>query len=273
MGMGSDIADLLGFGKKKEEETTDELVDKALESTEETEEKEEEVIEEVSEKEESIEEESEGSEEVVGTEEESEEGEEEEEIEETNPLKISENQNKLLLTRIEELEGKVTPELEEESEEETPEVVSFLADDDDIDAVLNDKTKLNALLVSVYNKAIVDSGMNAQGVAPNVVTEQIEKYMTLKGGIDEFFSANEDLLPVRKTVGAITNEIVAEHEDWTLKKVLVEAEKRTRESLGIKKKVKVKSKRNPALIKKGSNRKAGSDTRTSMQKDIDDLIG
>jgi len=185
-------------------------------------------------------------------------------------LTLSKKQNEALLARINALEGKPA-EVKPVELQAQPEV-SFLGDDDDIDSFLNDKAKLNGLLLKVYNRALTDAGAQFNGNVPSVVVDQIQRHMVLKEGIDEFFGANKDLLPVRKTVGAITNEIVSEHGEWTLKQVLVEAEKRTRETLGIKKPVGVKRERNPALVDKGSSRQKVKDLRNDVQKDIDDLI-
>ena len=272
MGVFEDVGDFLGLGKKEEEEPKGEIQEE-LEHKEEVQEAVEEEVEvEVEEAEEVVETEEkevEEVEEVTETVEETVEK-ETEEIEET-PEEVLKKQNEALLKRLDEIEGKQKPAKVAEKEEPAAEV-SFLGEEDDIDSYLNDKTKLNGLLVKVYNKALADAGTQFNGNVPSVVVEQIQKHMILKEGIDEFFSANKDLVPVRKTVGAITNEIVAEHDDWTLKEVLVETEKRSRETLGIKKKVETTRKRNPALVDKGSSRKKVTDQRSPVQKEVDDLI-
>ena len=74
------------------------------------------------------------------------------------------------------------------------------------------------------------------------------------------------------------NEVVAEHPEWTLKQVMEDAGNRTMTLLGIKKGAAAPEggpgkKRNPALPDKGTgSRKANADTRSSIQKEIDELV-
>ena len=148
----------------------------------------------------------------------------------------------------------------------------FLTDEDDIDDILSERDKLEGLLQRVYERAREDALPQEYKDLPSFLGEQVQRQMVLREGIREFFSANSDLLAVRKTVGALTNEVVAEHPEWNLSQVLTEAETRTRTLLGIKKPVVKTDGRNPALGGKGSSRKKTGDTRTSMQKELDDLM-
>lgn len=148
----------------------------------------------------------------------------------------------------------------------------FLTENDDIDDILSERDKLEGLLQRVYERAREDALPQEYKNLPSFLGEQVQRQMVLREGIREFFSANSDLLAVRKTVGALTNEVVAEHPEWNLSQVLTEAETRTRTLLGIKKPVVKTDGRNPALGGKGSSRKKTGDTRTSMQKELDDLI-
>jgi len=191
-------------------------------------------------------------------------------------------QNQALLARIQALEG-AKPEAKETVEDKESDAsegeIAFLSDDDDIDEILEDRDKLNAFAVKIYKQALTDAGAGVQSTMQNYVPEavvaQVQNQLTLREGINEFFKENDDLLPVRKTVGAITNEVVAEHDDWTLDKVLTEAGKRTREVLHIKKpktKTSRGRKRNPALGGGSGGRKRQADNRSVMQKEIDDII-
>ena len=148
----------------------------------------------------------------------------------------------------------------------------FLTENDDIDDILSERDKLEGLLQRVYERAREDALPQEYKDLPSFLGEQVQRQMVLREGIREFFSANSDLLAVRKTVGALTNEVVAEHPEWNLSQVLTEAETRTRTLLGIKKPVVKTDGRNPALGGKGSSRKKTGDTRTSMQKELDDLM-
>ena len=148
----------------------------------------------------------------------------------------------------------------------------FLTENDDIDDILSERDKLEGLLQRVYERAREDALPQEYKDLPSFLGEQVQRQMVLREGVREFFSANSDLLAVRKTVGALTNEVVAEHPEWNLSQVLTEAETRTRTLLGIKKPVVRTDGRNPALGGKGSSRKKTGDTRTSMQKELDDLM-
>jgi len=148
----------------------------------------------------------------------------------------------------------------------------FLTDEDDIDDILSERDKLEGLLQRVYERAREDALPQEYKDLPSFLGEQVQRQMVLREGVREFFSVNPDLLAVRKTVGALTNEVVAEHPEWNLSQVLTEAETRTRTLLGIKKPVVKTDGRNPALGGKGSSRKKTGDTRTSLQKELDDLM-
>ena len=187
------------------------------------------------------------------------------------------NQNAALLARLEKLEGTTLQPAESIKPDETPsEKPQFLTEDDDIDDILADKGKLNDLMVMVYNKAIEASNdrtsKTMQASLPETVTRYVQKHLILRDGINEFFDGNKDLLAVRKTVGAITDEVISEHGDWNLHDVLVEAGKRTREVTGIKVRKQVDRKRNPALAANATARKKASDQRTAEQKEIDDIL-
>jgi len=196
------------------------------------------------------------------------------------------NQNELLLRRLDALEGKSKDVVKEpddpgeKPDEKKP--ISFLTDDDDIDEILSKKEKLNEFALRIYQKAIDDASSSTRESVfrsiPQVVVQQVQQQMVLREGINEFFKENKDLIPARKTVGAFANEVVAEHPEWTLKEVFVEAEKKTREALGIKKRAlkevaKSEGDRNPALVGKIKGNKAkDSDRRSGLQTEIDDII-
>lgn len=197
---------------------------------------------------------------------------------EDDDLTILRNQNAALLARLNALESVATPAKPAGATEETKPPVAesgkpkFLTDEDDIDDILSEREKLEGLLQRVYERAREDALPQEYRNLPSFLGEQVQRQMVLREGIREFFNANSDLLAVRKTVGAVTNEVVAEHPDWNLAQVLTEAETRTRTLLGIKKPKVKTDERNPALGGKGSSRKKTGDNRTAMQKEIDDLI-
>jgi len=201
-------------------------------------------------------------------------------------------QNKLLLERVEALEGgaskKPEPEAEPaaEAEPEPEKILNFLADEDDVDGLLGSKEKLEAFAQRIYKKAVEDAGGSTREsilrVIPNMMVEQVQKQLVLREAIMDYFKANEDLAVAKRTFGGLMNEVVGEHPDWKIKEVLEEAGNKTRTVLGIKKQAvhllddgggdKGKG-RSPAFVdgNKGG-RKQSSDRRSGLQREIDDVL-
>lgn len=200
-----------------------------------------------------------------------------EEIEGPTMAELQE-QNAALLKRLEAVEG-VKPTVvvkEDPKDQKKTDEVSFLSEEDDLDELLGSREKLNAFAAKIYNMALEASGamvtnaMHTQ--VPQTVLENVRNQLTLHEGVKEFYRENEDLLAVRKTVGAITDDVVAEHKDWTLRQVLEEAGKRTRETLGIKKRVKRAVDQDPAFVSGTNTRKGKRGKLNAEEQDILDLI-
>jgi len=151
---------------------------------------------------------------------------------------ILRNQNAALLARLNALEAKAlapTPKSASAagSEAPAPSAVApgkpkFLTETDDIDDILSDREKLEGLLQRVYEQARNDALPQEYRNLPSFLGEQVQRQMVLREGIKEFFTENSDLLVVRQTVGAVTNEIVAEHPEWNLGPVRCSASKSLR---------------------------------------------
>jgi len=207
--------------------------------------------------------------------------EEDEEDEEEPSLKT---QNELLMKRIEELSSLQPPPpsapaqaSEEKGETKAPSILEFLKEDEDLDDVVSTPKMFNDVLSRVYAKASEDVEKRILGSISPIVVNQIMRQAKLKDAIDEFFDDNEDLKVVRKTVGLMTREVMAEDPKASLETVFEKAAEKTRTMFGLRKPAKTKAKngkRRPALRKKtrsSKNRPVG-DKRTSQQKEIDDLI-
>ena len=121
-----------------------------------------------------------------------------------------------------------------------PTTIDFLGEAT-IDDVLDSKEKLNELLNQVVARAsgIAERGAHEKVLLsiPNLVLGHINRQTTLTKMVDTFYEVNKDLVPVRKTVGAVANNIHAEHPDWEIEAVFKEAAVKTREVLGMKKSV------------------------------------
>jgi hypothetical protein len=196
-------------------------------------------------------------------------------------------QNELLLARIEELEGKrlktpVTDPVATKTDLETKtDQLKFISDDADIDELIGSREGLEAFAQKIYAQAVEAASTQIQTAygsqLPNVITQQVQTQLDMTRGIEDFFSANPDLKVVRRTVGAVTDEVVAEHPDWGLVQVLEEAGKRTRGALGMqvlkqeKTKTKIKTSA-PAFATNQTARRPNTDNRSGLQREIDSLI-
>ena len=135
---------------------------------------------------------------------------------------------------------------------------------------------LNALLNEVISQAgtrnvdvVVEKILRA---IPTLVAGQIVQQNTINELVKEFYAANEDLLPAKRTMAVLTNEVHAEHPDWGVKEVFNEAGTRTRKALGLRERAVKPVKRSPAFAKQRGARRGGGEEVTGTQKDIDDLI-
>jgi hypothetical protein len=117
---------------------------------------------------------------------------------------------------------------------------------------------------------------NWQTAAPDVVREHVTQHMTMRELVDNFYAENSDLANVRKTVGAIANEISQENPNLTLDEVFAEAAKRTRETLGLPAAGTVQQQNAPKpnlpQRRQPGNRRNGTPQLTGMAKEIDDLL-
>ena len=160
----------------------------------------------------------------------------------------------------------------------SPQEHNFL-DGLDIDEVLSSGENLNKLLLAVYNKGLEQSiQMNQQNwsaTAPDLVREHVAQHMSMRELVDSFYETNPDLVSVRKTVGAIANEVSQENSELTIEEVFAEAAKRTREALGLPATPPERSdvqKPNLPQRRQPGNRRNGTPTLTGVAKEIDDLL-
>ena len=147
-----------------------------------------------------------------------------------------------------------------------------------VDDVLDNKEALNKLLNKVLTQA---TGVAQKKVyervllsIPDLVLGHINRQSVITKMVSDFYEVNEDLIPVKKTVGAIANTVHAEHPDWQLEEVFKESAVRTRDVLGLRKKVgkkEIPNLESPAFAKVGGGKtvkKAG----TALQDEINDLL-
>jgi len=159
---------------------------------------------------------------------------------ETNEQRLA-KENEELRQQMVELAGRVvegpkpptkTPEqIEHDRVQAARAVLGFIKNPEQYDEVFKSHENFNALLTSVVNTAVE----RAIRMIPQVTTQYVDQQFTLRTAASDFYRENEDLLPHKKYVGFITNEVQAEHPDWALPELLTEAEKITRTRLKLPK--------------------------------------
>ena len=113
---------------------------------------------------------------------------------------------------------------------------------------------------------------------PSIVQNQVNQVAALQRATDRFYDNNKDLSEVKPTVGAVANQLVAKHPEWTLDKVMGEAANATRKLLRmpsptVQKHKRAKGKVNPSFAKAGkSQRNKVKPKMTKLQQEIDELL-
>lgn len=164
---------------------------------------------------------------------------------------------------IDELSSKITAPKEEPTVEETTEALDeFNLTEDEFEEIRNDPAAFVKFFRERENKLrrIIreEASTNTVKSLPTIVMRQVQYAANLNKAVNEFWEKNQDLMPVRKTVGVVTQDVIAEHPDYTIDKVFDEAGKRVRQMLGMKGKVQTNQKKKvitPAFAKT----KAGGD--------------
>lgn len=142
------------------------------------------------------------------------------EEEEVDKDKIIEN----LRSRInEKVDVKITEEkvVTEKKEEKKEEPLKFeeqdFIGDLDLDDLTRDKTAFNKILNSVYAKGVNDSKRIAtEGVLnsiPDIVKHNLTLLTNLKEMSDNFYNENKDLVPFKRVVAAVFEEVAAQNPD------------------------------------------------------------
>jgi len=169
---------------------------------------------------------------------------------EKTEIELMREENAALKAHIEEIVGKlagpreVKPVTEEErvaqAEAAKKQVLQFIDSNETFDTVMSDVKNFNALLTAVVNTS-VERGLR---MIPQVVTSIVDQTVTLKTAVADFYRANGDLVPHKKYVGFIANEVTAEHPDWELEKVMEEVENQARGKLRLPKREVIESQQN-----------------------------
>jgi hypothetical protein len=184
---------------------------------------------------------------------------------------------------------KLTPEQKAAADEARkklpPQIIKFIPDEESFDEVMKTADGFNTLLTGVFNAAV----QHSLRLMPQVATQLVDSQITLRSTAQEFYQANPDLIPHKKYVGFVANELAAQHADWDLPTLLQNAEKEVRGRLklapvvpgAVNTGVQTNTgntrtvQDNPGFVPSGGGGRRGtasSDKLTGTEKDIVDLI-
>lgn len=147
--------------------------------------------------------------------------------------------------------------------------------DEDLDLLLTDKAKVNALLSKVV-KFSVEASVNLAHervlrAVPEVVRSAAQQQLAIDGAVKKFYEDRPHLATFKSAVAAAATGVHSEHPDWPLEKVLEEAAKRTERVLSLR----AEGNRTPAFPSTpgGSpNRAPKGDKLSAMEKEILELL-
>lgn len=114
-----------------------------------------------------------------------------------------------------------------EQDRQAKQILKFLPSDEVFDEVMKDSNNFNALLTTVVNTAVERS----LRLMPQIATQLVDQQITLKTVVNDFYTDNKDLVPHKKYVGYVSNEIASQHPEWGLAQILQETEKEVRNRL------------------------------------------
>tara|TARA_Y100000593_G_scaffold4160_1_gene8229 strand:- start:2010 stop:2978 length:969 start_codon:yes stop_codon:yes gene_type:complete len=140
--------------------------------------------------------------------------------------------------------------------------------------ILRDPNKFNQVLGSVYNSAVENTIVNV----PQLVQRLIKQQTTLNAKVEDFYKRHEDLIPYRKFIGYVANELSSQNPSWGLDELFDNVEKETRKRLSLNKakasQAKAAAKTKPAFAKtkKSAKRDVTGDNLTNLEKELKDLM-
>ena len=142
----------------------------------------------------------------------------------------------------------------------------------DLDELTMNKDALNAILNKVYIAARKEARKEAvterQGILrdiPSIVKNNIEIVTSLKKASEDFYENNPDLVPFKKVVSAVFDEIVGKDPNRSYQEILKEIGPEVRKRLDLKKEA-IKQSGPPKLPSKKSA------PRTKTKQDIDPFL-
>ena len=206
----------------------------------------------------------------------------ENETDEDKQLADIEDKEKAALSKInadrevkEKAEEKERLRLEKEKKKNEPlklEDQDFIGDQD-IEDIIHDKDTFNKLLNSVYTKGVNDSKkISTEDILssiPDIVKHNLNLLTLLKETSDKFYNDNKDLVPFKRVVAAVFEDIVAQNPDKKYTELMNLVAPEARKRLDLHKQVMRKEKNEKGGEKKGGGPRlpeAKSNLKHSLQK-------
>lgn len=108
-----------------------------------------------------------------------------------------------------------------------PKVIKFVEKEEELDQVLNSVDNFNSFMTNVVAKG------NEQlvGNLSNLVAPLVDKIVTQKMAVNEFYSNNKDLAGNKAYVGMVANELAVKNPNWSLEDVIKELATEVRNKL------------------------------------------
>lgn len=185
---------------------------------------------------------------------------------------------KQLAERKEEVKVEEKEKVEEEPTSPEPlklETQDFIGDVE-IEDVLGDKDSFNTILNAVYSKGVTDARTILEEQVlrdiPNIVRTNVSLMTEMKDSSDKFYTENPDLVPFKKVVATVFEEVASDHPDKDYKELLNEVGKEARHRLDLHKKAveNPTNKQGPRLPKSrgGSRNSDGQPDVSPLQKEL-----
>jgi len=130
------------------------------------------------------------------------------------------------------------PEKKEDKEEPLKLDEQDFLGDVDLEDVINDKAAFNKILNTVYSKGVDDARRMASErvltTIPDIVRHNFEVVKTLSEASEKFYSDNKDLIPFKKVVAEVFEEVYAANPDKPYNELVKSVAPEARKRLGLK---------------------------------------
>lgn len=189
---------------------------------------------------------------------------------------------RVLMERLEKITGDHLDTMGKQQVTEVPPVTpsgkNFLEGITDLDELFSSPESLNKLLLDVHNNALEEATkLTAERILsnlPQIMSQYVTQHIAMNKLVESFYVDNKDLVPVKRTVTAVANEVAAEHPEYTTQQVFDETARKTREILKLQQ-VPTTALRttNPAFVPpKGSRSRVGVPVLSDIERGVLELI-